>query len=130
MLKRRCIIILIFLAAVLVSGATKSWKHYMQRLPVYKRYMCSLCHTSSPPSAGDLNYFGVDFQNNNYVWDEHLAVMDSDGDGYPNGMELGDEDGDGQPEIFVERSNPGDPLNTPSSIDKDTWGIIKNLFND
>ena len=121
---------MIFLAAVLVSSAPKSFEDHMQSLPVYKRYMCSLCHTSSPPIPGDLNYFGVDFRENKYVWNEQLAEMDSDGDEYPNGIELGDEDGDGQPEILVERSSPGDPLNDPSSIDRDTWGIIKNLFKD
>jgi len=122
--------LLIVLAAVLVSGAPKSREDYMQTLPVYKRYLCSLCHTSNNPSSGDLNGFGDDYRSNGYVWDEQLAEMDSDGDQYPNGIELGDEDGDGQPEIYVERSNPGDPLNNPSSIDRDTWGIIKNLFKD
>lgn len=130
MLKRKGIIILIVLAAVLASGALRSREDYMLNLPVYKRYMCTLCHTSSEPSSFDLNQFGSDYQSNGYVWDEELAEMDSDGDEYPNGIELGDEDGDGQPEIFIERSNPGDPLNNPSSIDRDTWGIIKNLFKD
>jgi hypothetical protein len=130
MLKRRSIILLIVIATVLVSGVLKSREDYMETLPVYKRYMCSLCHTSTTPGASDLNGFGEDFRGNSYVWDKQLAEMDSDGDDYPNGLELGDEDGDGEPETYVERSNPGDPLNNPSSIDKDTWGIIKNLFKD
>jgi hypothetical protein len=132
MLKRRCIIILIVLAAVLISGAPKSFENYMENLPVYRRYLCALCHFSGNPELGDseLNDFGLDFKSNNYMWDERLAALDSDGDDYPNGIELGDEDGDGEPEILVERSNPGDPLNNPSSIDKDTWGIIKSLFRD
>lgn len=130
MLMRRSILILIILAAVLISGMSKSNENYMENLPVYKRYLCSLCHTSTSPSSMDLNNFGADYRANGYIWDKRLAEMDSDGDDYPNGIELGDEDGDGEPEIFVERSNPGDPLNNPSSIDKDTWGIIKNLFKD
>jgi hypothetical protein len=130
MLKRRIILILIVLAAVLISSAPKSSEDYMLTLPVYKRYMCALCHTSADPSPFDLNDFGKDYQSNDYIWDKRLAEMDSDDDDYPNGIELGDENGDGEPEIFVERSNPGDPLNNPSSIDKDTWGIIKNLFRD
>jgi hypothetical protein len=130
MLKRRSILILIVLAAMLISGTLKSRQDYMETLPVYKRYMCSLCHTSITPGTGDLNDFGYDFRSNKYVWDKTLAEMDSDGDDYPNGLELGDEDGDGEAETYVERSNPGDPLNNPSSIDKDTWGIIKNLFKD
>lgn len=130
MLMRRSILILIVLAALLASGVLRSNENHMENLPVYKRYMCALCHTSSSPSSMDLNQFGVDYQTNGYIWDKHLAEMDSDGDDYPNGIELGDENGDSEPEVFVERSNPGDPLNNPSSIDKDTWGIIKNLFKD
>ena len=130
MLTRRVTIILLVLTAVLLAGALRSNENYMERLPVYKRYQCAICHTSSTPSAMDLNQFGKDYQSNGHIWDETLALMDSDRDNYPNGIELGDEDGDGQPEIFIERSNPGDPLNNPSSIDKDTWGVIKNLFRD
>ena len=62
--------------------------------------------------------------------DKDIAVKDSDLDGFSNGLELGDEDGDGIPEIGIERSNPGDPLNTPSSVDRETWGLIKSLFED
>jgi hypothetical protein len=127
---RRIIIIFTVLAAVLVSRALESNENFMENLPVYKRYMCALCHTSASPSMFDLNGFGEDYRDNGFIWDKRLAEMDSDGDDYPNGIELGDEDGDNEPEIFVERSNPGDPLNNPSSIDKDTWGIIKNLFKD
>ena len=130
MLKRKGTVLLIVLIAVLVAGTLKSNENYMENLPVYKRYMCALCHTSDIPSLVDLNDFGTDYQQNGYVWDARLAEMDSDKDQYPNGIELGDEDGDGQPEIYVERSNPGDPLNNPSSLDRDTWGIIKNLFKD
>ncbi|HER44503.1 MAG TPA: hypothetical protein ENO08_08600 [Candidatus Eisenbacteria bacterium] len=126
--------LLIVLLAVLVSGALKSREDYMQRLPVYKRYMCALCHSvdefDTQPSGSNVNDFGRDFARGGYVWDAALAAMDSDGDDYPNGIELGDEDGDGEPETLIERSNPGDRLNNPSSIDKDTWGIIKNLFKD
>ena len=130
MLKRRVILILLVLAAVLVSRAPKSREDYMQKLPVYKRYQCLICHTSEDPSSFDVNDFGVDFRDNGYIWDKRLAEMDSDNDDYLNGIELGDENGDGEPEILIERSNPGDPLNNPSSIDRDTWGIIKSLFKD
>jgi len=132
MLLRKSILVFVVLAAVLVSGALRSREDFMQNLPVYKRYMCSLCHLSGNPEieGAALNDFGQDFRARGFVWDAQLAAMDSDGDEYPNGIELGDEDGDGVPETMIERSNPGDPLNNPSSIDKDTWGIIKNLFKD
>jgi hypothetical protein len=38
------------------------------------------------------------------------------------------QNGDGVADIGFERSNPGDRLNTPNSIDKGTWGILKSLF--
>lgn len=64
-------------------------------------FACDLCHL---PTGGGLNDFGFDsFQfvdNGNVVW-ANLAPVDSDGDGYTNGEELGDPDG-----TWV----PGDPI--------------------
>lgn len=55
-------------------------------------FSCDLCHLP----AGGLNDFGFDsFQfvdNGDVVW-ANLAPVDSDGDGYTNGEELGDPDG-------------------------------------
>jgi len=117
--------------ALVLNNAIKSREDYMLSLPAYKHYRCTICHTSSKPTNGnDLNNFGVDFKNNGYVWNSVLALKDSDNDGFSNGIELGDEDGDGVSEVIIERSNPGDPLNTPSSVDKETWGLIKSLFED
>ena len=127
-LKRRSIIIFIVCFAVLLAGVLKGSESYMYNLPVYRHYRCMICHSST--ISFDLNQFGIDFRANGYSWDEELADMDSDGDQYKNGLELGDEDGDGEPEVLIERSNPGDPLNNPTSVDKDTWGVIKNLFKD
>lgn len=130
-LKRSCVIMFIICLAVLLSGVLKGREDYMQSLPVYRLYRCTLCHHSATPtSSGDLNKFGMDFRTNDFAWDKTLADMDSDGDQYKNGLELGDEDGDGEPEVLIERSNPGDPLNNPTSVDRKTWGIIKNLFAD
>jgi hypothetical protein len=70
----------------------------------------------------------MDFKENGFTWDAALSAQDSDGDGFLNGIELGDENGDGVADIGFERSNPGDRLNTPNSIDKGTWGILKSLF--
>ncbi|XP_022333647.2 temptin-like [Crassostrea virginica] len=44
-------------------------------------------HTSPRDTA--LNNFGRDFQQNNYQFTEQLCLADSDGDGIPNGLELG-----------------------------------------
>lgn len=129
LLKRDSLLILIIAVALLCAGTLKSREDYMRTIPVYQRYKCSLCHTSaSPTSASDLNGFGIDFKENEFLWNATLAVQDSDGDGFLNGIEIGDEHGDGTADIGFERSNPGDPLNTPNSIDKGTWGILKSLF--
>lgn len=122
--------LVLFLAGVLfIAGRLVSTEDFMKALPAYKHYKCLLCHTvSQPTSASQLNSFGLDFQKNGYVWNKALALKDSDGDGFPNGVELGDENGDGQPEVGFERSNPGDRMNTPNSIDQGTWSLLKTLF--
>ncbi len=121
----------IFCAVALCAGTLAGREEYMKRLPVYRTYQCTICHESSRPLTGDdLNNFGVDFNNNARAWNSTLAAKDSDKDGFRNGVELGDENGDGIAEVGIERSNPGDPLNTPNSVDRSTWGILKSLFED
>lgn len=77
-----------------------------------------------------LNKFGLDFHANNDTWDAALAAKDSDNDGFANGVELGDDEGDGVPNVSTERSNPGNPLDKPSSVNEETWGVIKRLFSE
>jgi hypothetical protein len=123
--------ILIVCGMVLSAGMLKGRENYMEKLPLYRQFKCIICHQSSQPTSGmDLNNFGKDFKSNGYQWNATLARLDSDGDEFTNGVELGDEDGNGVPEVSIERSNPGDPYNHPSSIDPKTWGIIKSLFTE
>lgn len=130
-LKRNVTIILFLAAIIFVAGTLKSREEYMRSLPVYRHYKCLLCHKSANPVSGqDLNAFGIDFKKNGYVWNNALAVKDSDGDSYPNGDEIGDDDGDGVADVGFEYSNPGDPMNVPNSIDRGTWGILKSLFEE
>lgn len=120
---------IIFITAAM-AGAVMSTQDYMENnLPVYNRYRCGICHTSmESPTSLNLNTFGNDFRANAYVWNTELAGKDSDGDGYPNGIELGDDQGEWRPSTSVERSNPGDGFDTPNSIERKTWSIIKSLF--
>ena len=128
-LKRRVLVILAVCVVVAAAGVLKGRDDYMEKLPVYQQFKCAICHQSPNPISGmDLNEFGNDFKKYAYSWNSTLAGLDSDGDGFSNGIELGDEDGDGMPEVTVERSNPGDPADHPSSIDPRTWSIIKGLF--
>jgi hypothetical protein len=76
-------------------------------------YSCELCHIE----ANGLNEFGFDsfqfVENGNVIWSS-LAAVDSDGDGYTNGEELGDPDGTwtmGDP-IPSGQTDPNDPNDT------------------
>jgi len=131
-LKRRGLIVLVVCIGAFTSGALLSNETFMSKLPVYERYQCAICHTVSEPIPGNapLNRFGTDFHANDDKWDDVLAGKDSDQDGFTNGIELGDEEGDGTSTITRERSNPGDALDSPSSINEESWGIIKKLFSD
>ena len=129
-LKLNVIVILVLAAVICVAGTLKSREEYMRSLPVFRHYRCLLCHKSSVPVSADLNSFGSDFKKNGYSWNNALALKDSDGDGYPNGDEIGDGDGDGTADVGFEYSNPGDPMNVPNSIDRGTWGILKSLFEE
>ena len=129
-LKLNGIIVLVCAAVLFAGGTIKSREDYMRSLPVYRHYKCLLCHKSAAPVSADLNSFGSDFKKNSSFWNNALALKDSDGDGYPNGEELGDGNGDGDADVGFERSNPGDPMNVPNSIDRGTWGILKSLFEE
>lgn len=122
--------LIIIVSLFIATASIFAREDEMRKLPVYRNYRCAICHRSSDPISGlDLNAFGIDYKNNGSVWNAALAGKDSDNDGFRNGIELGDEDGDGTAEVSAERSNPGDPLNTPNSVDRATWGLIKSLFD-
>ena len=131
-LRIKCFFIISLVLGVTAAGSLMSTENYMRALPMSKRYQCANCHASASPTLASysLNSFGADFRNNSEKWDAALASKDSDGDGYTNGMELGDENGDGIPEAAFERSNPGDRFNTPNSVSQKTWGQLKSLFED
>ncbi len=126
----RRIVLISFAVVSLFFGILTGTDDFMQRLPVYGDLNCEICHTRSDPSTGaaEMNPFGKDFQDNGNEWNKKLAEMDSDNDGCTNGIEIGDEDGDGSPTTVRVRSNPGDPFDTPSSLDQKTWGVIKSLY--
>lgn len=81
---------------------------------------CNTCHTSG--GGTPRNAFGVavgglvtpggreDF------WAPGLAILDSDGDGFTNGQELGDPDGDGVPNPNARATRPGDASSFPQSV--------------
>ncbi len=132
-LKGEGTIALILCVCAFMAGAIRSGEEHMRKLPAFTKYECAICHESSNPQSGSkLNLFGLKFKANGSEWNSALALEDSDGDGVYNGRELGDEDGDGvlDPGVSRERSNPGDPNDTPSSITERTWSAIKQLLKD
>lgn len=71
--------------------------------------------------GGSVNEFGQAFHNSGRRWSLRVCEADSDGDGYTNGMEMGDpcccwreEDGDKVTRKLM-LSDPGDPESVPSS---------------
>ena len=84
-------------------------------------FNCSNCHLRSS-GGGTRNPFGnavfsivrgggfVEF------WSPALAALDSDGDGFTNGEELGDPDGDGIPDASAELTNPGVASSRPAPM--------------
>lgn len=120
-------------ALVLAPGSATGTADLMTRLPAYQKFKCALCHTSAAPVAGasGLNDFGGDFETNKTVWDQTLALLNSDDDRCLNGFELGDEDGDGRldyPGQAIERSNPADGADCSIALTIQTWGKIKEVF--
>lgn len=79
---------------------------------------CNTCHTTG--GGTPLNAFGqavltrVTPAGREVFWGPELAALDSDGDGFTNGQELGDPDGDGVVNTpLAQTTNPGDPNSFP-----------------
>ena len=78
--------------------------------------------TSSTTSTILLNPFGDDWRSNGFVWTKKLCQMDSDGDGFTNGEELGDP-------CCVWTIGSGPPgLNALSSADADADALSSTGF--
>lgn len=99
-------------AASMWPGALAAKSGFVGRLP--SNAGCETCHFSQ--GGGGARYrFGNDFRDAGLRWTSALAALDSDGDGYTNGVELGDPEGTWRANqarpVFV--SNPGVPELTP-----------------
>lgn len=101
--KRRQKVAIVVVFALLIplvsSIAVEGFSSYNYKLPDNgESYSCSTCHT-----ADIINQFGVDFVDNNKIYDETLGSMDSDGDNFTN-----DEEFNADPV-----TNPGDAESYP-----------------
>ena len=96
--------------------AARSFRLSPNFMPNGGAFSCSTCHGSSMSIK---NAFGADVNSlvsrngQQKFWDAVLAAKDSDGDGFSNGLELGDENGDGVAERTTNLSNPGDASSVP-----------------
>ena len=119
------IILTILIAIAIISVSNLSARDFrVNQLPNGSKFKCSNCHVSSG-GGGALNKFGQTvgskyLNGGNVVWNAELAALDSDGDGFTNGAELGDPNGEwkiGQANPNVnEITNPGNPQSIPSDI--------------
>lgn len=82
-------------------------------------FNCQTCHISAG-GGGARNAFGNEVAlrvapgSLDPFWTPALAALDSDGDGFTNGQEVGDPDGDGTPVPGAVVTNPGDPTSKPA----------------
>ena len=104
---------------------------------------CNTCHTNGGGTAR--NPFGLDVEalvtpnGEEVFWGPELAALDSDGDGFTNGEELGDPDGlwqegDPSPGEPADLGNPANPDIVPNlpepestAVEESGWGAIKRL---
>lgn len=91
---KQFVVAFIFVASVAYSVTASAREFRVNQVPNGPEFSCNVCH--EPGNTGYVNPFGVQVLDNlsqqNVVW-EDLAMLDADGDGYTNGVELGDPDG-------------------------------------
>lgn len=124
MFKNLKIIIFTFVAVVL-SCTLFAREFRVAELPNGIVHDCTTCHVSQTNSARNAfgkiiqtSYLTIAGANGHVKWSKALAQLDSDGDGFTNGQELGDPNGTwvaGQPDPVSTStiSNPGDKNSKP-----------------
>ncbi|GAB1350251.1 hypothetical protein MASR1M107_24660 [Ignavibacteriales bacterium] len=113
----------IFLIAGGILFELDSRSFRVTQIPNGSKFSCANCHVSA--AGGDArNQFGQTVENgflvnDDVMWGSALANLDSDGDGFSNGIELQDPTGawrTGQPNpgSLADVTNPGDPNSKPA----------------
>ncbi len=106
------------LALLCVPMLASARSFRVQQMPNGARFGCANCHVAAAGS-GPRNPFGraveaiVNPGQATPYWSATLAALDSDGDGAPNGVELGDPEGDGTPTPGALVTNPGNAASAP-----------------
>lgn len=131
----------IFLIAGAIFFELDSRSFRVTQIPNGSKFSCANCHVSAL-GGGTRNQFGQTIENaflvnDDVMWGPDLAGLDSDGDGFSNGVELQDPNGawrTGQPDpgAVTNVTNPGDPNSKPApNAIKDIGGTPEGfaLFN-
>lgn len=106
---------LILAASLSVEGR----QFRVAQIPNGSVFGCANCHTSAG-GGGPRNAFGqavgaITGSSSRAFWTATLAAVDSDGDGFSNGQELGDVDGDGSAVPGHTVTNPGNANSRPQN---------------
>lgn len=120
-------LLIVFAFSINVSFARP---YRVSQLPNGSKFQCANCHIKVG-GGGARNVFGQKVEssflngNGDVLWGAELAALDSDGDGFTNGQELGDPEGNwksGQP-------NPGDANNLGNPGDKNSKPVMAFVFD-
>ncbi len=107
----------LIVAMMLAAQNVPALSSYVSQIPNGATFSCANCHIN-PAGGGTRTGFGNAFANNSHLWNATLATLDSDGDGYSNGVELGDPNGTwrpGQANPPGSVYNPGDATSHPGA---------------
>ncbi|HOI29456.1 MAG TPA: FlgD immunoglobulin-like domain containing protein [Melioribacteraceae bacterium] len=119
---KRKIIMPFFIIAALATSILVSQSFRVSQIPNGGINSCSNCHFN-PNGGGPRNSFGQTVESGflnsqgNVVWGPSLANIDSDGDGFSNGVELQNPSGNWTGGPIGDQgkvTNPGDPLSKPN----------------
>lgn len=110
---------LLLTALVLLAAQRVEARNFrVNQIPNGNQIGCVACHVN-PNGGGTRNVFGqavgaITGSANRPFWTASLAALDSDNDGFSNGVELGDPEGDFTTIAGWSPTRPGDPNSKPA----------------